>query len=288
MLFIWPFDADVERMKRGGHHWAWAPERGLTLIVVPRNAEKPVAPGWKPNEVRSYDWNICMPIHTAAAWEGADGHIFVESSRVHGNAFPFFPPNGEAPPQSVVETKADYVRWDIDPTKEDRSFLPDPKVILDCPSEFPRIDERFMSHEYDYVWLNVFMPNNSDGQKNIFQGLNGLAMHSNRTGKTKWFHVGDDSLVQEPIFIPRTDDAPEGDGWVIALVERTGKASRCDLVVIDTREFEKPVAFVQLPFHVKAQIHGNWVDSRALGGYKSIVRQIPGFEISGKGSLEPL
>jgi carotenoid cleavage dioxygenase len=113
-------------------------------------------------------------------------------------------------------------------------------------------------------------------------------MHSNKTGETKWFHVGDDSLVQEPIFIPRTDDAPEGDGWVIALVERTGKASRCDLVVIDTREFEKPIAFVQLPFHVKAQIHGNWVDSRALGGYKPVVRQVPDFEISGKGSLEPL
>lgn len=288
VLFIWPFDADVERMKQGGHHWAWAPKRGLTLIVVPRNAEKPVASGWKPNEVRSYDWNICMPIHTAAAWEGANGHIFVESSRVHGNAFPFFPPDGQSPPQSSIETKADYVRWDIDPTKEDRSHLPDPKVILDCPSEFPRIDERFMSHEYDYVWLNVFMPNNSDGQKNIFQGLNGLAMHRNKTGETKWFHVGDDSLVQEPIFIPRTDDAPEGDGWVIALVERTGKASRCDLVVIDTREFEKPIAFVQLPFHVKAQIHGNWVDSRALGGFKPIVRQIPDFGISGKGSLEPL
>lgn len=70
-----------------------------------------------------------MPIHTAAAWEGADDHIFVESSRVHGNAFPFFPPNGEAPPQAPIETKADYVRWDIDPTKEDRSSLPDPKVI---------------------------------------------------------------------------------------------------------------------------------------------------------------
>ena len=68
-------------------------------------------------------------------------------------------------------------------------------------------------------------------------------MHSNKTSETKWFHVGDDSLVQKPIFILRTDDAPEGNGWVIALVERTGKVFRCDLVVIDTREFEKPVAF---------------------------------------------
>lgn len=275
-------------MKRGEHHWAWAPDRNLTLTVVPRNAAKPVAPGWQPNEIRSYHWKICMPIHTAAGWEDEKGHIFIESSRVHGNAFPFFPPDREEDWKPDVETKADFVRWSIDPSQPDGSQLPDPLVVLDCPSEFPRIDERFMSHQYDISWLNVFIPDRSDVSKNIFQGLNGLAMHSNKTGETKWFRAGHDSLIQEPIFIPRTDDSPEGDGWVIALIERLGKESRCDLVVIDTKEFETPVAFVQLPFHVKAQIHGNWVNAKALGGYKSIVRQLPELKVSGKGALEPL
>jgi hypothetical protein len=63
-------------------------------------------------------------------------------------------------------------------------------------------------------------------------------------------------------------------------------ANRCDLVVIDTKEFEKPVAIVQLPFHVKAQIHGNWVDGRALKEKNSIVA-VPGeIKISGRGALE--
>lgn len=92
VLFIWPFEANVERMKRGGHHWAWSDDRHFTVIVVPRNAEKPVAQGWKPREVRSYHFKICMPIHTGAAWEEPDGRVMVESSRVHDNAFPFFPP----------------------------------------------------------------------------------------------------------------------------------------------------------------------------------------------------
>lgn len=287
VLFIWPFEASIERMKRGGHHWAWTDDRGLTLMVVPRNAAGPKA-GWAPNEIRSYDWKTCMPIHTAAAWEDSNGHIFVESSRVHDNAFPFFPPDTENPRMPDPETKADYVRWDIDPTQPDRSRLPDPLVVLDCPSEFPRIDERFMSHEYDYVWLNVFMPDRADGSKNIFNGLNGLAMHSNKTGETKWFYAGDESGIQEPIFIPRSSEAPEGDGWVIALIERQGRASRCDLVVIDTKQFEKPVAIVQLPLHLKAQVHGNWVSSEAAGGHKPIIKPIPAFEISGQGSLEPM
>lgn len=288
LLFIWPFEADVARMKRGGQHWAWNYERGFTMIVVPRDAANPVAPGWKPNEVRSYDWNNCMAVHTAAAWEDENGHIFVESSRVHDNAFPFFPPDGDNPRMPDPETKGDYCRWTVDPKQPDRSRLEDPLVVIDCPSEFPRIDERFMSSrdQYDYVWLNVFIT--SDRSRNIYQGLNGLAMHSNKTGKTQWFYSGDDSLVQEPIFVPRTEDAPEGDGWVIALVERTGKAARCDIVVIDTKEFEKPVAIVQLPFHVKAQVHGNWVPAKALGGHKPVTRQVPELVISGQGALEPM
>ena len=75
-------------------------------------------------------------------------------------------------------------------------------------------------------------------------------MHSNRTSKTRLFYADDESFVQEPIFIAREKDAAEGDGWVILLVERMADM-KCDLIVLDTREFEKPVTIVQLPLHIK-------------------------------------
>jgi carotenoid cleavage dioxygenase-like enzyme len=288
ILFIWPFEANIERMRRGGHHWAWTYDRGCTFVVAPRDAQKPVAPGWKAGEVRSYDWKNCMPVHTGGAWEDSNGDILVESSRVHDNAFPFFPPDTENPRMPAPDTKADYVRWRIDPTRPDRSLVPDPEVILDTPSEFPRIDERFMTSQIQYVWLNVFIPQHSDRSKNVYHGLNGLAMHNHKTRQTQWFYAGQDSLIQEPIFIPRNEDAPEGDGWVMALIERRGRESRCDIVIVDTREFEKPVAIVQLPFHLKAQVHGNWVSSKELGGYQPIIKPVPEVWISGQGALEPL
>ncbi len=171
--------------------------------------------------------------------------------------------------------------------KPSGSSIPDPQVILDLPTEFPRIDERFMTHEYEYVFLDAFLPEKMDGSKNIYHGLNALAMHNSKTGKTRHFYAGDDSLVQEPIFIPRSDAAPEADGWVMAMVERKA-ANRNDIVVIDTREFEKPVAVVQLPFHVKAQIHGNWVEASRLKERKSLVKEIGALKISGRGALEPI
>ena len=282
VLLLWPFEASVERMKKGGHHWAWDYKLPVTLLVIPRRKDSGAPYGWKEGEWRSYKWKNCMPIHFAAGWESDDGKIYVESSRVHDNAFPFFPTDdGQLP---APDAKADFVRWELDPRQPDGTQLDDPQVILDLPSEFPRIDERFMTTQYNYVWLNVFMPDRADGGKNIFHGLNGLAMHSNKTGKTQYFYAGDESLIQEPIFIPRTKDAPEGDGWVMALVERRA-AGRCDVVVIDTKEFEKPIAIVQLPFRMKAQVHGNWVDAEKLKNIP-LVKQVPETKISGRGALE--
>ncbi|OAL36294.1 hypothetical protein AYO20_04452 [Fonsecaea nubica] len=285
VLFLWPFEADVTRMKQGKQHWAWDYDLPATFIVVPRHDDSGARFGWKKGEYRTYKWKNCMAIHTAAAWETSAGNICVESSRVHDNAFPFFPPEDGRMPNP--QTKADFVRWEFDLSQPDGATVPDPLVVLDLPSEFPRIDERFMTQPYTVVFLNVFIPTNMDGSRNIFHGLNGLAMHNNKTGLTRYFYAGEDSLCQEPIFIPRSPDAPEADGWVMCLVERRG-AGRCDVVILDTAAFETPIAVVQLPFHVKAQIHGNWVDASALTPRKSLVREIAPVQISGQGALEPL
>lgn len=285
VLVLWPFEANLARMEEGRQHWAWDYNLPATFIVVPRRKTTALPAGWERGEHRVYSWKNCMLIHTGGAWEGDGGKLYFESSRVHDNAFPFFPPeDGRMPPP---DTKADFVRWELDLTKPSGTTVPDPRVILDVPSEFPRMDERFMTREYRYLFLNVFIPEKSDGGANIFHGLNGLAMHDHKTGETRWFYAGDGSLVQEPIFIPRTPDAPEADGWVIAMVERRD-TSRNDLVVLDTKNFEKPIAIVQLPMHVKAQTHGNWVDSSARPQTTSLVRDIPEVKISNRGALEPL
>lgn len=253
ILFIWPFEADVDRMKRGGHHWAWNYDRPNTIMVIPRNAASPPA-GWSPGEVRHYTWTNSMAIHTAGAWEDPSdpSKISVESSLVHENAFPFFPPdNGRMPDPNA---KAEFVRWSIDATQPAGTRMSDPTTVLDCPAEFPRIDERLLAQEYNWVFLNVFIPQNSlTGADNIYHGLNGLAMVHNKTGQTTWYYAGDESSIQEPIFIPRSEDAEEGDGWVMALIERV-RENRCDVVVIDTRNFSQEIAMVQLPMHMKAQV----------------------------------
>lgn len=83
ILSQWPFDANVERMKKGGHHWAWNYSRAATFIVVPRRKSTRLPAGWEEGECRVYHHKNEMLIHTAGAWESEDGStLWVETTRV--------------------------------------------------------------------------------------------------------------------------------------------------------------------------------------------------------------
>ncbi|GFF22932.1 hypothetical protein IFM46972_00505 [Aspergillus udagawae] len=119
VLFIWPFETRMGRLKEGSHYWSWHYERPA-FIVVP---QRPGAP----------------QIRAAGAWETEDGKIYEEGSQVHDNAFPFFPPKDGRMPSP--DSKADFVRWEFDLSKPTSTTISHPTVVLDLPSEFPRIDE---------------------------------------------------------------------------------------------------------------------------------------------------
>jgi carotenoid cleavage dioxygenase-like enzyme len=180
-------------MKAGMQHWAWDYNLTATFIAVTQRKGTPLPAGWKLGEYRSYSWKSCMLMHTAGAWEAPDGKLYLKSSQVHDNAFPLFPTDDCRMP--TPHAKADFVRWEINLNHSTGSSVPDPLIVFDVPSKFPRIDERSMTKQCEYLFLNVFIPNKSDGRSNVFHGLKGLAIHSPKTGKTSWFCSGDDSLV---------------------------------------------------------------------------------------------
>lgn len=292
ILVLWPFETSVERMKKGGQHWAWSYDRPATFIAVPRRKSTKLPQGWKEGDYRVYHDKNEMLIHTAGAWESEDGNqLFLETTRVHDNGFPFFPSEDGRQPDPAA--KVDIARFTLDLTQPTNTKVAEAQVILDLPAEFPRLDERFLSKPYDVAWFNVMTPPEhrepapegaaDDGL--VWAGLDGIAQHHYSTGKTEYYHAGSDGNVQEPVFVPRSDDAKEGDGWVIFLVEKRS-TNLCEIVVLDTKDFSHPVAIVKLPFHVKAQVHGNWVQQSSLKERRNLVREAEEVKISGRGVLE--
>ncbi|KAF5534515.1 lignostilbene dioxygenase family [Fusarium phyllophilum] len=293
ILVLWPYEANQDPLKEIDQHWNYSRDLKATVIVVPRRHSGKRPAGWKVGEHRVYSWDHALLLHTAGAWEEWSGEVGnsqvklkLETSRMMYNPFPMFeksPPAGEAP-----DLSADYVRWTLDLSAPTGARIPDPHVVLDMPSEMARIDERFLGREYNRIFCPVIIPNKASPMPPILPpGLNGYVIVDRNDGEeqqTALFDPGAGCTVEEPVFVPRSKDATEGDGWVLGMVHRID-IDRSDVVILDTKHFETPVAVVQLPFRTKSQVHGNWVDADATT--EPLVRPWPEVKLRGRGALDP-
>jgi len=61
------------------------------------------------------------------------------------------------------------------------------------------------------------------------------------------------------VFAPTRPDGPEGEGYVLGVVNRRAE-HRSDLVILDAQRMDEgPIATVKIPARLKYGIHGNWV-----------------------------
>src|SRR5262249_48368523 len=88
--------------------------------------------------------------------------------------------------------------------------------------------------------------------------MNTIAHVDLATGTNKSWWCGPISSLQEPCFIPKSANAPEGEGYLVALANRL-KELRSDVVVSDAQRIDEgPIATVRLPLRLRPGLHGNW------------------------------
>jgi carotenoid cleavage dioxygenase len=79
------------------------------------------------------------------------------------------------------------------------------------------------------------------------------------SGEVRTFFAGDAMALQECCFVPRSKDAPEGDGYLMGVAANYAEM-RTELVIADAMRLEEgTVARVKLPFRSTPQVHGIWV-----------------------------
>ncbi|EFX02417.1 carotenoid oxygenase [Grosmannia clavigera kw1407] len=258
---IIPQVCDLEEMKKGGEHWRWDSNVPFYLGVLPRY-------GATGADVKWFRAPNAFPGHTTNAYENEAGEIVFDLPLTDKNVFFWWPDaQGNAPaPQDI---HARYVRFTFDP-KTDNLDLPEPEVIQDCDMEFPRIDDRVGTQRHRHSFFDVMVPSAGTDFAAIMPVLGGghplyncIGHLDHETGLYETYSPGRTHMVQEPIFVPRSDDAPEGDGFVIVLVNNYATQSS-ELHVVDTRNFSKAQAIVRLNMRLRAGLHGNWVDAREL------------------------
>jgi carotenoid cleavage dioxygenase len=135
--------------------------------------------------------------------------------------------------------------------------------LSDLGGEFPRIDDRVISKPHNFAWWLVVDPTRPF-TPGAGPGMSTVGFLDYRTGKSSSWWAGEQSHLQEPCFVPRRPDAPEGDGYVVLVVDNV-VTNLSDLVILDAQAIAKgPVARVKLPFRLRAGLHGNWVDAKQL------------------------
>ena len=106
----------------------------------------------------------------------------------------------------------------------------------DLQAEFPRIDDRRAGLCNQHSWFAAATTHGAGG------AFNSIAHVDNRTCRRRLYELPSGDATSEPVFVPRTADAPEGDGWLLATVWRAAE-NRSDLLVLEAANVDRgPVA----------------------------------------------
>jgi carotenoid cleavage dioxygenase-like enzyme len=221
----------------------WEPELGTRIGVMPRDGGA--------SDAIWFETEACFVYHFMNAHE-AGSRITIDAVKYPRVAlFPTGRPGDEEPgPAPGLLT-----RWTLD--LETRSFREEP--LDDVQIEFPRLDERRAGLGYRHGYAVGTLPR---GDATL--PFNAILHYDLATGARRAHALPDGSSAGEAVFVPRSDSAPEGDGFLLATVYRWAE-DRSDVLVLDASNVEAaPLAVVRIPQRIPFGFHGNWAPGVTL------------------------
>ncbi|MDM0111723.1 carotenoid oxygenase family protein [Variovorax sp. J22R133] len=247
---IMPLTGSMDRAMQGRPPYAWEPQLGTRVGLMPR--------GGSTADIVWWHGPSCYVFHVMNAWE-QDGVVHADVMQF--DAPPLFPtPDGK--PAASEKEPARLVRWTFDLAQATGNPSPTfTQTLLEkTPGEFPRIDDRYTGLPYRHGWFASHVGEGADLR--MYAAL----MHiDHQSAERDVYEFPTLDRVSEPVFVPRSDDAPEGDGWVLAVAWR-GAEDRSDLVIFDAQHLHAgPICTAELSHRVPVGFHGSWFPSTFPG-----------------------
>ncbi len=246
---VMPLTSSVERLKAGELFYAWDPTLPTCVGIMPRDGST--------KDMRWFRRHHCFGAHVMNAFSNGS-MVHFDMCISESNAFPFFPSlDGQPFTREKAIPRLTRLSFDFEGNSETFNATP----LYQHYAEMPRVDERFMMSPYRFGFMGVHDPTKEGVRQGAGFGLphNTIARIDHEKKATVGHYLGDTSGAQEPIFVPRHPGSAEGDGYVMAVVNRLTDI-RSDLVILDAMQMEQgPVATVMLPIRLRYAFHGSWV-----------------------------
>jgi carotenoid cleavage dioxygenase len=94
--------------------------------------------------------------------------------------------------------------------------------------------------------------------------FNTLHRYDVQTGESDEWFAGPECTLQDPVFLPRSQDAPEGEGYLVCIVNRVPTRTS-EIVVLDSMDLAKgPLARIRVPVTLRSGIHAAWIPGSRL------------------------
>ena len=247
VFHIVPSIGSWDRLEKGLPHFGFDTKLPVYLGVLPRNGEG--------KDIRWFKSPNLFASHVMNAFN--DGtKIHFDTPVAKNNMFPFFP-DVDGAPFNPMEAMSFLTRWTVDMNSNSEEFESSTR-LTDLVGEFPRMDDRYATQAYRHGYLLASDMEKPANFSRLGLFMNTLAHVDHATGaKTTWW-CGPDSSLQEPCFIPKSKDAPEGEGYLVALANRLAE-NRSDLLMFDAQHLDEgPIATIRLPVRIRPGLHGNW------------------------------
>ncbi|EXS71924.1 carotenoid oxygenase family protein [Sphingobium sp. Ant17] len=249
-----PATADHARIAAGGRHFEWQPDLGFQFGVMRRDGDG--------SDIKWFTGPNCFQAHVLNAYEEGDT-IHLDMPSASGNVFAFFPDaNGSSPPPHRLAFE--LTRWTFDLLANNSEATR--TTLFDEPCEFPRCDDRVVGLAYRHaIMLGCDMRLYAMDRLGPppWQFFNQIVHLNVATGQSERWCGGDAECFQEPTFVPRSATAPEGDGFILSLLNHL-ETQTTELVILDTQKVgDGPVARIKLPVRLRMSLHGNWVAAAA-------------------------